>query len=152
MTKKETVEEAVLLIEHYRAQGYACSESSIRALADLFDCLLPDNMLKAAAIFAGGAAVDGRCGIAESALLFTAYLFGGKGGAPKLPAYARLVQRDMADTLGSVMCSDLFYPLYDEHRDKDEAEEAFSCVFYSGIACVAGTVYDLIYASSGEGT
>jgi hypothetical protein len=151
MTKKEAVAEAARLIEHYRAQGYACSESSIRALSDLFSCPLPDDVVKAAAIFAGGAAVDGRCGIGESALIFTAYLFGGGRGASKLPSRARLVQRDMEDSLGSFMCSELFYPLYEGHRAKDEPEEAFRCVFDSGIGCVAGTIYDLVYGSSEGG-
>jgi hypothetical protein len=144
MTREEAVSGAARLIEHYRGQGYACSESSIRALADLFDCPLPDDAVRAAAGFAGGAAVDGRCGISEAALIFTACLFGGGGGS-KLPGSARRVQRDMEDSLGSAMCSDLFYPLYEEHRASGEPEEAFRCVFEPGIRCAAGTLYDLVY-------
>ncbi|MDR2132087.1 MAG: C-GCAxxG-C-C family protein [Clostridiales Family XIII bacterium] len=145
MTREETVKGAARRIEHYRAQGYACSEASIRALADLFDCPLPQDVIKAAGVFAGGAAVDGRCGIGESALIFVAYLFGGKAGAHRLPERARRVQREMENALGSIMCSDLFYPLYEEHRSKGEPEEAFHCVFDSGIVCVAGTIHDMIY-------
>jgi C_GCAxxG_C_C family probable redox protein len=150
MGKSEIIENSVRIIEHYRSLGYACAESSIRTLADLFDCPLPRDIIKAASIFSGGAAVDGRCGVAEAALIFVAYLFGGNESTSVRRDCARLVQNNMIDDLGSVMCSDLFYPLYEKHKSQDEPEEAFHCVFDSGIACVSGTVYDLLYTFSGE--
>jgi C_GCAxxG_C_C family probable redox protein len=150
MKKEEVIADAVRVVEQYRAQGYTCAESSIRTLADVFACPLPEDIVQAASVFSGGAAVDGRCGVCESALIFVAYLFGGKKSAGRLGDCARRVGRDMTDALGSVMCSDLFYPLYEEHRATGEPEEDFHCVFDSGIACVAGTICDLLYASQGE--
>jgi len=146
MTREETKKLALDKVEYYRSQGFACSEVSIRVLSDVFDCRLSDDFLRAVSVFSGGAAVDGRCGIAEASLAFISYLFGNsKANQAKLKRYARLVQKNMETDLTSIMCSDLFYPLYEEHKKKQEAEEVFHCVFWDGIVSVTGSIYDILY-------
>jgi C_GCAxxG_C_C family probable redox protein len=148
MTREEAVTKAAARAEYYRSRGFTCAESSIRTLAEIFDCPLPEEVLRAVAIFAGGAAVDGRCGISESSLVFIAVLFGGSGeNRQKVRRYARAVQANMEKDLGSIMCSDLFYPRYKRHREKNEAEELFHCVFGEGTASVTAAIYDLLYAA-----
>ena len=67
-------QKSVYLCEQYRRQGFACSESVCRALADIYEICLSEEIHKVISVFAGGAIDDGRCGIIEAGLLITSLL------------------------------------------------------------------------------
>lgn len=131
-------EEAVQRCEAYRKMGYACSESVFRALADVFAIPVSRELCRSISIFAGGAAYDGRCGVLEAGLALTAVLEA-QGRITPLPPGQR--QRQMhqlfAQEHDGFLCSQIFYPRYEEYKKCHESEEDFQCVFMTGISLLA---------------
>ena len=75
MENKDLKAKSVYLCEQYRRQGFACSEYVCRALADIYEICLSEEIHKVISVFAGGAIDDGRCGIIEAGLLITSLLY-----------------------------------------------------------------------------
>ena len=128
--------------ERYRSQGYTCSESTIRALADCFSLNIDSSLLKSLSTFSGGAVDDGRCGVLEAALAAGSIMLD-PGSSDEALDLSRRLHRCFEETLGSCQCRDLFYPLYDEHVRNGLPEGEFKCVFQSGISAVAGVLDEI---------
>jgi C_GCAxxG_C_C family probable redox protein len=63
--------------EGYRQMGYHCSESCIRACAEILGLKLPEEVLRIASAFRGGGGGYGdRCGMVEAGMMLIAYRYG----------------------------------------------------------------------------
>lgn len=63
--------------EGYRLMGYHCSESCIRACAELLDIRLPEEVLRISSGFRGGGGGYGdRCGMVEAGIMLITYRYG----------------------------------------------------------------------------
>lgn len=144
MNKSDILPKAVDLCEKYRRQGFACSESVIRALSDTFCIAYSEDFIKEISVFAGGATEDGRCGVLEAGLaaLANMYVQGRIERKLALEELSVLMHEKFEHKYNGYLCSDIFYPLYREHQKKKLAEEEFSCAFYDGISIIAETLYD----------
>lgn len=129
---------AVKTCEMYRRQGYACSESVVRALADEWNLELPEDFLREMSIFAGGAAEDGRCGVLEAGLAIMAnlYVSGFFGEEASIQELSGLLHREFERTYQGYLCSEIFYPLYEQHQKSNLTEEDFFCAFHGGILII----------------
>lgn len=126
---------AVKTCEMYRKQGFACSESVVRALADEWNLTLSENFLKEMSVFAGGAVEDGRCGVLEAGLAIMANLYASVffGNEVSLQKLSKLLHREFEKKYQGYLCSDIFYPLYEQHQKSNLKEEDFFCAFHDGI-------------------
>lgn len=126
---------AVKTCEMYRKQGFACSESVVRALADEWNLTLSENFLKEMSVFAGGAVEDGRCGVLEAGLAIMANLYASVffGNEVSLQELSKLLHREFEKKYQGYLCSDIFYPLYEQHQKSNLKEEDFFCAFHDGI-------------------
>ncbi len=129
---------AVKTCEMYRRQGFACSESVVRALADEWNLALPEEFVKEMSVFAGGAVEDGRCGVLEAGLAIMAelYVSGLFGKDVSLLELSKLLHREFERKYQGYLCSDIFYPLYGQHQKSNLKEEEFFCAFHDGILII----------------
>lgn len=127
--------ELLELCEKYRRSGLACVESVIRTIADYYDIKLSGQILKGTCAFAGGAAGDDRCGVLEAgvAILTELYYKGKMRCDVSIDELLVNVQKNFERNLGSLLCSKLFYPVYDEYMKTHENEDDFRCVFNEGL-------------------
>lgn len=142
MLKKQV--DAVKVCEMYRRQGFACSESVIRALADEWNLTLPEDFLKEMSIFAGGAAEDGRCGVLEAGLAVIAnlYSFGLFGNEVSFQELSKLLHHEFEKKYQGYLCSDIFYPLYEQLQKNNLNEEDFVCAFHDGITIIMNFLFE----------
>ena len=79
--------------EQYRLQGFHCSESSIRAVAELLGLELTEDILRIASVFRGGGGGYGdRCGVVEAGLMLIGYLYGRADASVPEKGYSLLAQ------------------------------------------------------------
>ena len=114
---------AVKTCEMYRRQGFACSESVVRALADEWNLALPEEFLKEMS----------EAGLAIMAELYVSGLFGKDVSLLEL---SKLLHREFERKYQGYLCSDIFYPLYGQHQKSNLKEEEFFCAFHDGILII----------------
>lgn len=138
-TEKMILEkQAVSICELYRKQGYACSESVCRTLADIYDLQLSEETHKVISVFAGGAIDDGRCGIIEAGLLICSLLYHDNRilEGVSLKDISITMHQAFEKKYGGYECKDIFYPLYERHQNSKLDESEFHCAFHEGIIII----------------
>ena len=147
----EKREEAARRCEEYRSMGYACSESVFRALAQVFDIPVSRELCRSISIFAGGAAYDGRCGVLEAGLALVAVLEKqGKVKTLPLGQHQRRLHQLFAQEHDGFLCSQIFYPRYEEYKKTHESEEDFHCAFMTGVSLLADYIDGYIRSNWSE--
>lgn len=105
---KRLMTQAAEKCEEYRLQGFHCSESSIRAVADTLNIELPNEVLKISSGFrGGGGGYKERCGIVESGIMLISFLYGRTDFGEDVADYSyliRILHRRFLDELGSYSC------------------------------------------------
>ncbi|MDW7739005.1 MAG: C-GCAxxG-C-C family protein [Bacillota bacterium] len=106
--KEKIIEKAGELCNEYRDKGFHCSESTIRAVADVLDIKLPEDLLRVSSVFRGGGGGYGeRCGAVEAGLMLISYLYGRTDPEQDVSDYsylARLLHDRYKEELGSYYC------------------------------------------------
>ena len=93
MERNEKIKLAGEEAEKYRLLGYHCSESSIRAVAQLMGLSLSEDILRIASVFrGGGGGFRDRCGLVEAGLMLIGFLFGRTEAAVSEREYSYLAQ------------------------------------------------------------
>jgi C_GCAxxG_C_C family probable redox protein len=94
--------------ESYRLKGYHCSESTLRACADILNLDIPEVLYKVSSGFRGGGGGYGeRCGVVEAGILLISFLYGRIDPNEDIAKYSQLIcilhDRFLAE-LGSYTC------------------------------------------------
>ncbi len=126
---------AVEECEAFRLQGYSCAESVLRALLNAFSLKVSDQFYKGVFAFAGGAVNDGRCGALEAGLAVLSLLYskGRMESSYSLKEYSCMMHDIFKRINGSYLCSEIFYPRYDEYMKDHDSEDGFQCAFVTGL-------------------
>ena len=105
---EEIVRRVVERCEEYRLKRYHCSESSLRACAEVLDIKLPEEILRMSSGFRGGGGGYGdRCGVAESGIMLISVLYGRTDPLVDVSNYSyliRLLHERFNKELGSYYC------------------------------------------------
>ncbi len=90
---EEILKAAADKCESYRLQGYHCSESALRACADVLNISLPEELLKVSSGFRGGGGGYGdRCGVVEAGIMLISYLYGRTDPKADVSDYSYLIR------------------------------------------------------------
>ena len=133
-------------IEEYVNQGYSCAETTIRVLSDVFGYKPKDELLRMTSTFRGGAGIDGKCGIAESALAFLSCLAATdeyRCSQEELSSFSVEIHNRMNEKFGGYQCAYLWDLFISQNRDVDISRNV-DCVIEDGIAVVCDTLEDII--------
>lgn len=102
------IQRAAELCEANRLEGYHCSESSIRAVAQALDLELPESLLRVSSGFRGGGGGYGdRCGVVEAGIMLISHLYGRTDPKVDVSGYSylvRLLHDRFNRELGSYYC------------------------------------------------
>jgi len=94
--------------EGYRLLGYHCSESSLRACAEVLGIRLPEEVLRISSGFRGGGGGYGdRCGVTEAGIILISYRYGRTDPEVDVSGYSyliRLLHQRFNTELGSCYC------------------------------------------------
>ncbi len=94
--------------EYYRVSGFHCSESSIRAIRDVLEIDLSEDILRMSSGFrGGGGGYMERCGIMESGIMLISYIYGRTKPEQDLFGYSyliRVLHERFLRELGSYTC------------------------------------------------
>lgn len=97
--------------ELYRAQGFHCSESVIRACNDLLQLNLSPDVIRCACGFrGGGGGAGGRCGVIEAGIILLSHQYGRDSSHVPYDGYSLRVRqliRRFELLFGSTECRDL---------------------------------------------
>jgi hypothetical protein len=81
-------------VEYYRLRGYHCSESSIRAVADVMNLELSHDIQRISSGFrGGGGGYMERCGVLESGIILISYLYGRTRAHESIYGYSYLIRK-----------------------------------------------------------
>ena len=105
---EEIVKRVVEKCEEYRLMRYHCSESSLRACADVLNIKLPEEILRMSSGFRGGGGGYGdRCGVTESGIILISILYGRTDPLADVSNYSyliRVLHERFNTELGSYYC------------------------------------------------
>ena len=105
---EEIVKGAVEKCEAYRLMRYHCSESSLRACADVLNIKLPEEILRMSSGFRGGGGGYGdRCGVTETGIMLISLLYGRTDPLADVSGYSyliRVLHERFNQELGSYYC------------------------------------------------
>lgn len=108
---REIIQLACEKCELNRCNGFHCSESSIRAISDVLELNISDEILRVSSGFRGGGGGYGdRCGILETGIIIISYLYGRTDPDACTDGYSylvRLLHKRFMERLGSIYCRDL---------------------------------------------
>ena len=127
-------------------KGFSCAESCIRTLFYMFDESPDIEILRATSSFRGGAGIDGKCGIVESALAFLSYFLAKQNldvTQEALTGYAKDLQKDFSDKFGSVQCPVIWGKVLAAHGDIDTNGNV-PCIIKEGTVQVAACIQRIV--------
>jgi C_GCAxxG_C_C family probable redox protein len=105
---EEILKEAADKCDAYRLQGFHCSESSLRACAEVLGIRLSEDILRVSSGFRGGGGGYGdRCGVTEAGILLISYRYGRTDPRADVSDYSyliRLLHERFNQELGSYYC------------------------------------------------
>ncbi|MCL2853632.1 MAG: C-GCAxxG-C-C family protein [Defluviitaleaceae bacterium] len=97
--------------ENYRKQGFHCSESSLRAVAEALDIPISEDFKRISSGFrGGGGGYMERCGIVEVGIMLISYLYGRTDPKVDEGSYSylvRILHERFIKELGSYTCRQL---------------------------------------------
>jgi len=97
--------------EAYRRQGFHCSESSIRAVSEVLDIPITEELQRVSSGFrGGGGGYMERCGIVEVGIMLISHLYGRTDPTVKEGEYSyliRVLHERFIQGLGSYTCRQL---------------------------------------------
>lgn len=143
MKTKQEIKESIRKLAYY-FESYSCSEATLRILSVAYDVLLSPDVIKLGSINRGGACVDGRCGILESAMLFLSYTFGRSTPSADYSRLAMWIERIHScfnESMGGYTCREIWYPT-DEKIRSGEFVPHTHCIIYEGLEAISDTIYD----------
>ena len=139
-------DETIARVNDYVGRGFSCAETTIRVLMDTFGFEADDEMLRMTSTFRGGAGIDGKCGIVESALVFLSFLSvqdGYKCSQQLLTEYSKQLHQDMMERLGGYSCAYLWELFISQNQDVD-INRNVDCVIEDGIALTVDSIYRIM--------
>lgn len=143
MRSKQEVKERIEKLVYYY-ESYSCSEGVLRILTDVYDELLPPEVLRLGSINRGGACVDGRCGILESTMLFLSYIYGRNNSDDdylRLEYWIDKIHDKFNETMCGYTCRDIWYPT-NEKISKGEFIPKTHCIISEGLIAISDLIYD----------
>ncbi len=138
MEDKYSMNEAVELCKSYSSQGFACSESVCRALADLYEISLNDDVNKVISVLAAGTIDDGRCGVLEAGLYIASHLYmtGRIKKGVSLEEISIHLHKEFEQFYGGYQCYEIYYPGYEKFQRRQPKQGRFRCAFFDGIILI----------------
>lgn len=110
-SREERCRRAAEIAENCRQKGYHCSESTLRAAAQVLGVPISEELLRVSSVFrGGGGGYGGRCGVAEAGLMMIGLLYGRSDESGDSEAYsylARLWLKRFRLHFVSLNCADL---------------------------------------------
>ena len=146
LASENLCDKAVTLCESYRKCGFACSESVCRALADLYELDLPEDVYKVISVLAAGGIDDGRCGVVEAGLLIASNLYG-MGRFRKnvtLREISVALHESFIAFYGGYQCEEIYYPTYAKYQISGLPMSGYRCAFNDGIVLIVNCLQQYI--------
>lgn len=140
--REEIIRKAGELAVAYKAQGFHCSESVIRAVPEALGIQLPPELTRAGCGFlGGGGGTGGRCGIVEVGIMLISWLYGRMFPQQSeqdmkvlVPALIEAYRAEM----GSTECRDIKWPEVEKYGPVIGCRE----VYRRGASVVARILLD----------
>lgn len=142
MSREETIKNVKELAKAYKLQGYHCSEAIIRAVPQVLDIKLSDDVIKAAcSFFGGGGGTKDRCGIIESCLIMISMLYGRMDASASdqdMRDLSEELMRRFNEKFGTIYCKDI------KPKEVEKFGEDFGCqrTYMEGAALVTELLLD----------
>lgn len=133
-------------VDDYVSQGFSCAEATIRILMDTFGYEAKDEMLRMTSSFRGGAGIDGKCGIVESALAFLAFISAKdeyRCTKEKLTEYSRELHQNMIKNFGGYQC-DYLWNLFISQNQNIDINRNVDCIIKEGIVLAVDSVHSIM--------
>lgn len=109
---KEIVGKAERRSREYKLMGFHCSESVIRALNDVFELKMNEDVLRTACGFrGGGGGYRDRCGILGAGMMAISYIYGRNDADGEVWRYSyliRILHERFMRHFGTIRCLDIY--------------------------------------------
>ena len=109
---REIIDRAKKTSREYKQTGYHCSESVIRALNDVFELKMNEDVLRTACGFrGGGGGYRDRCGILEAGMMAISYIYGRNDLTEEAWGYSyliRILHERFLKHFGTIRCLDIY--------------------------------------------